>query len=254
MTTKSEPRYVIGMYDFHKLDANDLVLDSSPLVRALDFLAAKFDGLPNGIPLTKSLALKRDLVAEAIFAIQWPDWTEERIYGGYAPVKVADEYHFQPFLQLHQHLLDLKMVRHFESKLLLTKAGKTLLADRFTSFDRLVRYVLFEDPHRLFMRQEYGVFGNWDVWLNVMDIETTHGASGRHLTETFYGAEDEPNEFDPRTSRFHSSVLEPLIFCGLLDESRENGRKLTERVYSKSQLWQRYLQLDEKPPMLRVVH
>ena len=251
---KSAPLYVFGMYGFRKLDANDPVLDSSPLVRALDFLAAKFDELPNGIPLTKGKALKRDLVAEAIFAIQWPDWTEERIYGGYAPVKVADEYHFQPFLQLHHHLLDLKLVRHYKGKLLLSKSGKALFEDRFERFHRLAQYVLFEDPHRLCMRQQYGVFGNWDVWLNVMDIETTHGATGKHITDTFYGTEDEPNEFDPRTSRLRSSVLEPLIYCGLLDESRENGRKLTERVYSKTQLWQRYLQLDEPPPMLRVVH
>ncbi len=242
------------MYGFRTLDANDLVLDQSSLVRALDFLAKMFDEHPNGIPLTKGMAFKRDLVAEAIVEIQWPDWTEKRIYGGYAPVKVADEYHFQPFFQLHHNLLDLKLVRHYKGKLLLSKTGKALFADRFARFDRLAQYVLFEDPHRLFMRQEYGVFGNWDVWLNVMDIETTHGATGKHITDTFYGAEDEPNEFDPRTSRLHSSVLEPLIYCGLLDENRDNGRKLVERVYSKTKLWQSYLQLDEKPPMLRIVH
>ena len=242
------------MYGFRTLDANDPVLDQSPLVRALDFLAAKFDGHPNGIPLTKGLAFKRDLVADAIVEIQWPDWTEAEIYHGYMRIKVADEQHFEPFWRLHQHLLELKLVRRYKGKLLLTKTGKTLFADRFERFHRLAQFVLFEDPHRLFMRQEYGVFGNWDVWLNVMDIETTHGASGRHLTETFYGAEDEPNEFDPRTSRFHTHVLEPLIYCGLLDENRNNGRKLTERIYTKTKLWQRYLQLDEKPPMLRVVH
>lgn len=242
------------MIDFRSISSDDPILDQSPLVRALDFLAQRFDEYPNGVPLTKSLAFKRDLVAEAIVEIQWPDWTEERIYGGYAPVKVADEYHFQPFLQLHYHLLDLKLVRHYKGRLLLSKTGNALFTDRFLRFDRLAQYVLFEDPHRLFMRQEYGVFGNWDVWLNVMDIETTHGATGKHITDTLYGAEDEPNEFDPRTSRLHSSVLEPLIYCGLLDENRDNGRKLVDRVYCKTPLWTRYLKLDEKPPMLRVVN
>lgn len=242
------------MYGIRTLHADDPVLDSSPLVRALDFLAAKFDEFPNGIPLTKSLAFKRDLVAEAIAEIQWPDWTEQQIYHGYMQIKVADEQHFEPFWRLHQHLLDLRLVRHYKGKLLLSKTGKTLFANRFARFDRLAQYVLFEDPHRLFMRQEHGVFGSWDVWLNVMDIETTHGATGKHITDTFYGVEVEPNEFDPRTSRLHSSVLEPLIYCGLLDENRDSGRKLVERVYSKTQLWQSYLQLDEKPAMLRVVH
>ena len=86
------------MYGFRTLDANDPVLDQSPLVRALDFLAAKFDGHPNGIPLTKGLAFKRDLVADAIVEIQWPDWTEAEIYHGYMRIKVADEQHFEPFL------------------------------------------------------------------------------------------------------------------------------------------------------------
>jgi hypothetical protein len=242
------------MLKFRIINADDPILGQSPLARALDFFAVKFDENPSGIPLTKGLAFKRDLVAEAIAEIQWPDWTEERIYGGYAPVKFADEYHFQPFFELHGNLLDLKLVRHYKGKLLLSKTGKSLFKDRFERFHRLAQYVMFEDPHRLFMRQEYGVFGNWDVWLNVMDLETTHGATGKHITDTLYGAEDEPNEFDPRTSRLHSSVLGPLIYCGLLDESRDNGRKLVERVYRKTALWTRYLKLDEKPPMLRVIH
>lgn len=242
------------MIDFHRIPSDEPILDQSPLVRALDFLAEKFDAHPSGIPLTKSLFFKRDLVAEAILAIQWPDWTEAEIYHGYMRIKVADEHHFEPFRDLHHHLVNLKLVRHYKGKLLLSKTGKALFEDRFERFHRLAQYVLFEDPHRLFMRQEYGVFGNWDVWLNVMDIETTHGATGKHITDTLYGEEDEPNEFDLRTSRLHSSVLEPLIYCGLLDENRDNGRKLVDRVYRKTQLWTRYLKLDDKPPMLRVVH
>lgn len=242
------------MFEIRKFSANDPVLDMSPLVRALDFLAAKSQEYPQGIPLTKSLFFKRDLVAEAIVEIQWPDWTEQQIYHGYMPIRVADKHHFEPFRDLHHHLVNLKLVRHYKGKLLLSKAGKTLFADRFERFHRLAQYVLFEDPQRLFMRQEYGVFGNWDVWLNVMGIETTHGATGKHITDIFCGAEDEPNKFDSRTNRLHSSVLEPLIYCGLVDENRENGRKLNERVYTKTQLWQSYLKLDEKPPMLRIVH
>lgn len=58
------------MFEFREIPADDLVLETSPLVRALDFLAAKFDEHPNGIPLTKSLAFKRDLIADAIVEIQ----------------------------------------------------------------------------------------------------------------------------------------------------------------------------------------
>ena len=89
------------MFEFRQISADDPVLDQSPLVRALDFLLAKFDEHPNGIPLTKSLAFKRDLVADAIIEIQWPDWTEQQIYHGYMPIKIADEQHFEPFRDLH---------------------------------------------------------------------------------------------------------------------------------------------------------
>lgn len=102
------------MYEFREIPADDPLLETSPLVRALDFLAAKFEEHPKGIPLTKSLAFKRDLVSEVIVEIQWPDWTEDRIYGGYAPVKVVDEYHFLPFCDLHGYLVNLKLVRRYK--------------------------------------------------------------------------------------------------------------------------------------------
>ena len=85
------------MYAFRELSDDDAQLDGAPLMRALDFLRDQFLKNPNGIPLTKSKAFRRTLVADAITTIQWPDWTEQRIYHGYMPIKVADEYHFEPF-------------------------------------------------------------------------------------------------------------------------------------------------------------
>ena len=242
------------MYGFRTLSGDDPLLDQSPLVRALDFLDKKFDEHPKGIPLTKNRAFKRDLVAEAITEIQWPGWTEAEIFHGFMPIKVANECHFGHFWQLHKHLMDLKLLRHYKGKLLLNKAGRMLFADRFARFNRLVQFILLYDPHMAWWRQKTGLIGNWDIWLNVLDMETTYGASGKQLTETLYGAEDEPNEFDPRTNTLYIGVLEPLMYCGLLEESRDNGRKLVDCIYRKTELWSAYLQLDEKPPMLRLVH
>lgn len=242
------------MIDFHNILSDDPILDQSQLVRALDFLAAKFEEHPSGIPLTKNQAFRRDLVAEAIRQIKWPDWTDAEIYHGYMPIKIADEHHFEPFRDLHHMLYGLRLLRHYKGKLLMSKSGKALFSDRFKRFDQMAKHLLFDDPYLVEIRQRRGLFGNWDVWLNVMDIETTHGASGRQITEVFYGAEDEPNEFDPRTSALYEGVLKPLMYCGLLEENRDSRRKLVDRVYRKTPLWTRYLKLDEKPPMLRVVH
>lgn len=242
------------MYRFRTLSGNGPLLDQSPLVRALDFLDKKFKENPKGIPLTKNMAFKRDLVAEAITEIQWPYWTEAEVYHGFMPMKVANENHFVPFWRLHQHLWNLKLLRHYKGNLMLTKSGRTLFADRFARFNRLVQFVLFHDPHMVCLRQEFELIWNWDICLNVLDIETTNWASGKELTDTLYGAEDEPNEFDPRTSSLYSEVLQPLMYCGLLEEDRSNGRFLVDRIYRKTELWSAYLQLDEKPPMLASVH
>jgi len=66
-------------------------------VRVLAFLAAKFDGEARGIPLTKTLAFKQSLVADAVDEIEWPEWTANDIYHGFMPIKVASEEHFEPF-------------------------------------------------------------------------------------------------------------------------------------------------------------
>ena len=107
------------MYEVLSIPSDDPMLESSPLVRALDFLAAKFAETPTGIQMTKNMAFRRDLVAEAISIIQWPEWTPQDIYDGYMPVKVADEYHFEPFWELHYLLLRMKLARHYKGKLVL---------------------------------------------------------------------------------------------------------------------------------------
>ena len=103
------------MYQLCEIAEDHPALDQSPLVRALDFLNTKFKEHPNGIPLTKTRSFKRDFVAEAIHTIKWPDWDAERIYNGYMPIKHAQEYHFEPFCELHNHLVDLKLVRYYLS-------------------------------------------------------------------------------------------------------------------------------------------
>jgi hypothetical protein len=242
------------MYDTLPIPSDDPLLDSSPLVRALDFLAVKFTDHPSGILMTKGLSFRRDLVAKAIFVIQWPDWTEQEIYNGFMPIKVADEYHFEPFWELHYLLLRMKLARHYKGKLVLTKTGHGVFGDRFKQFDAVVRALLFDDPQYAEMRWGRNVVGNWDIWLNVLDVETQQGASGKQITEALYGVAEVENEFDPRTSDLYNGVLKPLLWCGLLQENMDISRKLTQRVYTKTPLWGRYLQLDPKKPMLRVVH
>ena len=241
------------MIIFREIDACDSILDGIALVRLLDYLAQKFKDFPDGLPLTKGGSFKRNLVAEAITAVQWPSWTETEIYNGYFPIKVADEQHFEPLWLLHTRLLNMRLARHFKGRLKPTKLGKSVLANRFERFNAVVQHTLFEDVHLIEMRQRSGLIGTWDIWLNVIDITATHGISGRDLTDTLYGVEPEPSEFDIRTSRLYDGVLQPLMYCGLIEENKSQGIKLVDRVYSHTRLWKRYLRLDERKPDLRIV-
>ena len=242
------------MYDFMKISDDDPVLDGSPLVRALDFLNMKFQADPKGIPLTKSTALQRTIVAEAIAEIQWPDWTEQEVYHGFMPIKVADEQHFEPLFIVHNLLLNMRVVRNYKGRLLLTRKGTAAFASRFNSFNVLAQELLLRAPYFFISRQRNGFVGNWDIWLNVLDVETDAGASCQKITEIFYGPASVDTVFDARPGGIYDGVLKPLVWCGLLTENMDFGRKLSERVYTKTPLWNRYLKLDPKLPRLRVVH
>lgn len=88
----------------------------------------------------------------------------------------------------------------------------------------------------------------------MLDFEAQHGVSGKRLTEALYGPLEGDSAFDPRTNTLYKGVLMPLIWAGLLNENMELGQKLTERVYSVTPLWKRYLELDLKQPRMRGVH
>ena len=242
------------MYAFNQLESDDPLLETSPVMRALDFLRLQFHNNPSGILLTKSKALRRATVAEAISEIQWPKWTEKEIYHGFMPKKVADEYHFEPFSILHHVLLDMKLIRNYRGRLMLSKSGAAMFVDRFSLFDYVVRGLVFDAPYFEVSRINGDLMGTWDIWLNVLDAEAQYGISGKSLTETLYGPREDDGPFDPRTSRLYDGVLRPLVWTGLLNENTDLGRMLSDRTYTVTPLWKRYLRLDLKTPHLRVVH
>lgn len=242
------------MFSFRRMEDDDPLLGSSPLMRALDFLKLKFVQYPKGIPLTKSGAFRRAMVANAITMIQWPDWTEKEIYHGFMPIKVADEHHFEPLWRLHWILRDMKVVRPYRGALRLTRAGAAVFSSRFQVFDAVAREIILAARHFEHARENRDLVGNWDVWLNVIDFEAQHGISGKDLTDVLYGPLEVTHPYDPRTSALYDGVLVPLVWTGLLREDMSQGRKLSERIYMITPLWRRYLELDPKRPRLRVVH
>jgi hypothetical protein len=103
-----------------------------------------------------------------------------------------------------------------------------------------------------FWRSRSELMGNWDIWLNVIDFEARHGICGVDLRAVLYGAPE--SGFDREQSRLYDGVMLPLMWVGLLNEHFYNGRKLTDRIYIHTLLWQKYLELDDKGPNLRIVN
>ena len=78
--------------------------------------------------------------------------------------------------------------------------------------------------------------------------------TGKYLTHVLYGPPDLDGPFDERPSRLYDGVLKPLVWSGLLTESIPEVQLLSERTYSKTPLWDRYLDLDDKPARSVVRH
>ena len=230
------------MIAFREIEDDDPILDLSPLVRTLDFLRREFDANDMGIPLTATMALKPELIARAVIEIKWPDWMEEDVY---RRIKVAREEHYDPLWVLHYELINLRFARHYRRHLALTKMGRPIIESRFRSFHFLTKHLMLGSRRFQFGRDH--LMGNWDIWLNVLDMEAEGAVTGEYLTHVLYGPPDRDGPFDERTSYLYNGVLTPLIWSGLLTESIPEARLLSERTYSRTPLWDRYLDLDDKP-------
>jgi hypothetical protein len=183
----------------------------------------------------------------------FPDWTAQEIYNGFGKIRVADEHHFEPLWRMHQLLRDMRLARTYLGHLRMTRAGKELFSRRFRAFDAVTQAVLFEALEFRSERQYHRLMGGWDIWLNVIDIEAQGEVTGRALTEAFYGPVDPTHPYDPKVGAVYSGVLKPLVWSGLLREDMPDGRKVGDRVYTLTPLWKRYLELDQKPPRLRIM-
>ena len=84
------------------------------------------------------------------------------------------------------------------------------------------------------------ILGNWDVFLNVLNIETEGGATGAHLRRVLFG---EPEtgplpRYDEVMGQLYIQVLRPLCWAGLLQQERGvAGYRFEDAVFMKTQLW-----------------
>jgi hypothetical protein len=221
-------------------------LQYSPLLRAAR-LTLQFAQDNGGIGLTVSGAFKRVFVHWAADHFDWPGMGADELF---AVNRVLNEYDFVPLEILHFLLLRMKLGRHYKGTFRVTKRGAELLASPGGLFAELIPFFLFELDHTSYARFEDRPIGNWDVWLNVLNVEADQGARAGDLFEVLYGPVSEEENDWWAFAAFRHCVLEPLCWAGLLVEVSEPRQRLEDRHYVKTPLWRDALALDTDDALL----
>lgn len=238
------------MIAFREIDAADPALAFSPLVRGVEKTFA-WIGEHGGIPLTPSKAFKRAFVHWAAAAFDWPGHTEADLF---AVNKVLNEPDFAPLMVLHDLMIAMKLGRHYKGEFRLTKAGEVVAGHPGRIFGTVVPFFLFRINHSSMLRfEDAPILGNWDVFLNVLNIETEDGTTGAHLRSVLFGAHERGPlpRYDEVMGQLYIQVLSPLCWAGLLEQERGKASyRFEEAVFMKTPLWRAALQL-ETDGMLR---
>jgi hypothetical protein len=181
----------------------------------------------------------------------WPGYSEQELF---KINKVLDEIDFPPVEDIHALLAGLKLGRRWKGKFRLTKAGQKLIQQPGRLLSELVPNYLFRLDHGAHLRFEGQLLGNWDIFLNVINVEADRGCGLAHLRTMLYGfPEEDRRGFDGVGSTLYVTVVRPLCWAGLLESDESAGRRSSAQFY-KTELWRRYLRLDTdnrlNPPSL----
>jgi hypothetical protein len=230
------------MIEFRQIDDANPALTHSWMVRALEKTFA-YIAEHCGIGLTPSKAFKRVFVHWAAREFDWPGYTEDDLF---AINKVLNEIDFGPLMDLHEVMIALKVGRHYKGQFKLTKAGQELVGQPGRIFGIVTPFYLFEVNRARFSRfDDEPILGNWDVFLNVLNVETEDGATGADLRKVLFGEHYPAVGFDDVLSSLYIQVLRPLCWTGLLEENRAKGLLRTrESTFTKTPLWRAALRLD----------
>lgn len=157
-----------------------------------------------------------------------------------------NEADFPPLELLHFLLIRLRLGHHYIGTFRVNNDGRMFAAQPAALFDKLVPFFLLAMDHAAYSRTGEDTPGNWDAWLNVMNVEIENGLSERKLYGAFYGeGSDWDNGGWRQIGAFSSCVLKPLEWAGLItiQETREPDGRLAYMIF-KTPLWRPVLKLD----------
>ncbi|WP_425416507.1 hypothetical protein [Oricola indica] len=238
------------MIEFRPINDVDPALAHSPLVRATEKTFA-YIAEHDSIGLTPSMAFKRNFVHWAAAEFEWPQHTADDLF---KLNKVLNEADFLPLLVLHDLLIHLRIGRHYRGAFRLTRAGEELVGKPGKIFGILTPFFLFEVNHSSYARFNDEPLGNWDIFLNVLNVEAEDGLSAEEFAQLLYGKESgDAMRIMTVRSILYSHVLRPLCWAGLLSEHRSGRGFLATRTFIKTPLWKTALRLTTDSTVTRAV-
>lgn len=231
------------MIEFQQLPDDHPDLAYSPLLRAA-VLTLQYAEANGAIGLTQTKAFKRTFVKWAAEHFDWPGMSAEELF---RYNKVLNEYEFPPLELLHFLLIKLKLGRHYKGEFRITKRGKELAQHPSQLFAELIPFFVLNIDHSSYSRFDEPPFGNWDVWLNVTNVEMDQGATEQQLYAVFYQEDADWDNANWRAlAQFSACVLKPLEWAGLIagpeEDAERNGRM--EPYFFKTPLWRTALKLE----------
>ena len=240
------------------IDQNDPDLENAVLYQAILKTLEYLDEF-GAIGLTKSGAFNRKFVHWAADNFDWPEYSREEMF---RVNKVLNEQDYPPAGDVHDLLKHLRLGRHYKGQFVLTKAGKKFAGNPDGLFNLVAPAYIFECEHFYgwgFDEDRLSQI-NWDIILNIANVEAENGVTVAALVKTFYGlepTEDEPywSDFSKECSNLHYGALKPLARIGLLHGIPAERLKIQNTQYVKTQLWRKFLRLDtDRHLRPRVVH
>lgn len=225
---------------FETLADDEPALGFSPLVRAVSNIL-EYSRRHGDIGLTKSGRFRRSFVEWSVHAFDWPGYRSVDLA---AVCKVLNEADFDPLFEVHHLMIQLKLGRHAKGSFGLTNAGRELSGRQSQLFELVAPFYLYRFDRLSHARRTTSPFHvDWDVYLNVLNLEADHGARCADLADSLLGMGKAASGSDELLHEFHEQVLRPLAWLGLIAVI-EDHRSIRDRYYAKTPLWRVALKLD----------
>ena len=100
---------------------------------------------------------------------------------------MLNEWDVPPVGVIHDVFTIAKWGRHAKGMFKISKSLTTLNVSRGKLFVALIEHYLFRYNHDRFSRSDFTAPCNWDIFLNIINVEAQDGLTEAHLVKTLYG-------------------------------------------------------------------